>query len=83
MKPTARVKIKMQDEKRITVVYQAIDGYSKTGSFTSLESARRFARQWVGEHPEFGSDYAVSADGVGKVMVYGVSLRTLFPEAAP
>ena len=37
--------------------------------------------KWVGAHPEIGSTYAVSGDGVGKVTCQGVSLSELFPEA--
>lgn len=65
----------------ITVRYNAIDGYSKTGRFKTLAGARRFAQQYVGEHPDMGSGYAVSFDGVGKVTVRGASLAALFPPA--
>ena len=63
------------------VRYSSIDGYSKTGRFVTLKGARDFARKWVGEHPEIGSTYAVSADGVGKVTVTGCAVADLFPPA--
>jgi hypothetical protein len=63
----------------ITVTYSSIDGARKTRRFKSLEGARAFACKWVGEHPEVGTGYAVSADGVGKVTVSGATLAELFP----
>lgn len=66
----------------ITVRYSAIDGYSKSRSFKTLAGACRFAHHYVGEHPDMGSGYAVSFDGVGKVTVRGASLAALFPPRA-
>lgn len=62
----------------ITVRYSSIDHYHKTSQFKTLEGARKFAVRCVGEHPDFGSTYAVSDDGVGKVTVEGCTLRDLF-----
>lgn len=63
----------------IKVRYSSIDRFSKTGTFKTIESARKFAWKWVGRHPELGWGYAVSADGVGKVTVEGATLADLFP----
>jgi hypothetical protein len=62
----------------IHVRYSAIDGYRDRRSYKTLAAARRYAVERVGEHPEFGSHYAVSGDGVGKVTVEGCSLAELF-----
>ena len=62
----------------IKVSYLACDGYKKTRSFRTLKGARAFAENWVGKSPDFGSFYAVSSDGVGRVTVSGVTLRELF-----
>jgi len=71
----------MTDHPRIiAVTYSSIDGVHKHRKFKTLARARAFATKWVGEHPTIGSTYAVSDDGVGKVMVDGVSLFTLFGE---
>jgi len=66
----------------ITVRYSAVDGYSATKRFASLQEAQKFARKWVGDHPEIGRNYAISDDGVGKVTVSGASLAELFPPAS-
>jgi len=63
----------------ITVRYSAVDGYSARKRFASLQEAQKFARKWVGDHPEIGSNYAISDDGVGKVTVSGTTLTELFP----
>jgi hypothetical protein len=70
----------MAELQRIHVSYTAIDGASKYRSFKTLEGARRFAQEWVGETPEMGSYYAISGDGIGKVMVRGATLQELFPK---
>jgi len=64
----------------IAVTYDSIDGVHKRRKFKTLARARAFATHWVGEHPTIGSTYAVSDDGVGRIMVDGVSLFTLFGE---
>ena len=63
----------------IRVSYRSVDGYSKTRTFKTLKSARRFAHSWVGEHPDMGTGYAVSYDGVGRITVSGCRLIDLFP----
>jgi hypothetical protein len=65
----------------ITVYLKAVDGFSKTRKFKTLKGAQRFAQDYVGETPDLGRGYAVSWDGVGRIMVQGVSLRELFPKA--
>lgn len=64
----------------IIVRYSSCDGYSERRKFKTLKGAQKFAHKWVGEHPEIGSSYAVSGEGIGKVTVSGCSLRELFPE---
>ena len=63
---------------QITVRYSAIDGAKQTKKFSDLEAARAFAVEMVGENPEMGSMYAISGDGIGKVVVEGISLADLF-----
>ena len=64
----------------IKIQYSAIDGFSKRKSFKTLAGARKYAQKMVGKNPSFGSYYAVSDDGIGKIVVLGVSvkLRDLF-----
>ena len=66
--------------KKIFVVYSSIDGCHLQRVFETLADAQAFAHYYVGAHPEQGSNYAVSADGVGKVVVTGATLDELFPE---
>lgn len=64
----------------IKVRYSSIDRYSESRRFKTLAGARKYAAKWVGEHPEIGSYYAVSGDGVGKIEVSGdASLKDIFP----
>jgi len=65
----------------IRIRYRSVDGLTKTGRFTTLADAQRYAQECVGETPVIGTDYAVSADGVGTVRVSGVPVRDLFPTA--
>lgn len=65
----------------ITVSYQSIDDYSIRKTYRTLKGAQEMAQYWVGKHPEIGSTYAVSSDGIGRIMVKGCALRDLFPEA--
>jgi hypothetical protein len=63
----------------IKIRYSAVDGFSKRKSFKTLKGARKYAQEMVGKYPSFGSYYAVSDDGVGKIEVIGgVKLRDLF-----
>lgn len=65
-------------EPMITIWYSAIDGAHDKALFHSLQEAREYAFKWVGEHAEFGTGYAISNDGIGKIQVEGVSLKELF-----
>ena len=69
----------------LTVRYFAIDGARINRQFKSLKGARTFAAKYVGENPDFGGNYAVSSDGIGKITVKGCTIRELFaaPAAAP
>ncbi len=62
----------------ISVVYKSVDGARISRKFATVAGARRFAVRYVGEHPDIGSTYAVSSDGIGKVEVSGIALRDLF-----
>jgi hypothetical protein len=64
---------------KITVTYRAVDGFRRRRVFKTLAGARRFAQRYVGEHPDVGTSYAVSPDGVGTVYVAGATLGDLFP----
>ena len=66
----------------ITVRYYSVDSYGRATArkFKTLAGAHKFAASMVGRFPTFGSNYAVSDDGVGKVTVQGCTLRELFPE---
>lgn len=64
----------------IKVSYRSVDGHTTTRTFKTLKGAQKFAHYWVGAHPEIGSTYAVSGDGIGKIMAHGATLRELFPE---
>lgn len=62
----------------IKITYSTVDRFVKVGRYKTLKGAQAFAHKWVGEHPEMGSTYAVSGDGVGKVTVTGCTLKELF-----
>jgi hypothetical protein len=64
----------------IKVWYSTIDRFTVMRRFKTLKGAQAFAQKWVGEHPEIGSHYAISGDGVGKITVDGATLADLFPE---
>lgn len=64
----------------ITIRYSAIDGFSATKKYKKIENARKYAKERIGDHPEFGGGYAVSDDGVGKITCHGCTLQELFGE---
>lgn len=68
-------------KRQIKVKYTSIDRCRKAGTFGTLRGAQKFAQRWVGRHPEIGEvfQYAVCANGVGKVTVQGATLAELFP----
>ena len=64
----------------IKLIYSSVDGYRTKATFKTLKNARHFAHKWIGEHPSIGTGYAVSDDGIGKIVVYGdATLADLFP----
>jgi hypothetical protein len=67
----------------IKIKYTSIDGVRTVRSFSTLAAARGFAQDRVGQHPDIGSTYAVSFDGVGKIEASGVPLADLFGETPP
>lgn len=66
---------------RIKVRYSSVDRYTEARSFLTLAGASRYARMWIGDHPELGTRYAISGDGVGKIVCEGATMPQLFPEA--
>jgi hypothetical protein len=64
----------------ITVRYRSLDQFSESRKFKTLAGARRYAHRRIGEHPEIGSRYAVSGDGIGRITCEGCTLAELFPE---
>jgi len=64
----------------IKVKYISIDSYGRGEwkTFKTLQGARKFAQYWIGRNPEMGSTYAISGDGVGKIVADGVALKDLF-----
>lgn len=72
---------RIETQTKIVVHYVAVDGFASSRTFKTLRAAQKFAHKMVGEHPEIGTRYAVSADGVGKVTVNGsATLSELFPD---
>lgn len=62
----------------INVTYRSVDGARDRRNFKTLKGAQKFAVDMVGQHPEMGSDYAISGDGIGRVRVTGCTLQQLF-----
>ena len=72
--------IPTHDPFMIRVTYNSIDGCRKSRTFKTLKGAQAFAQHWIGStYVEFGSFYAVSGDGVGRITCSGCTLRDLFP----
>jgi hypothetical protein len=65
----------------IKIRYSSVDGVRTLRSFSTLAGARRYAHERVGKHPDIGTGYAISDDGIGKIEVYGeATLADLFGE---
>jgi hypothetical protein len=62
----------------IKVRFATLDGIRKTKSFKTLAGARKATWAWAGKDCEIGSSYAISTDGVVRVMVEGCTLKELF-----
>jgi hypothetical protein len=65
----------------ITVYLVSVDGFSKRRKFKTLKGAQRFAQAYAGETPELAGSYAISGDGVCRIMADGARLKDLFPMA--
>jgi len=63
----------------IRIVYSSVDGARITKQFKTVAGAKAFASKMIGNHPDVGSGYAISDDGVGKIVVTGITLAELFP----
>ncbi len=72
--------------REIKVYNVAVDGFnlrilsSETKDFVNLEDAREYCNGYLGEHFELGSDYAVSGDGINRLVIEGATWQELFPE---
>lgn len=64
----------------IKIYYSSVDGCRSVKNFKSLAGAKKYSHRMIGKHPEIGSNYAVSGDGIGKVQVAGASLAEMFPQ---
>ena len=64
----------------INIYYSAVDGFTKEARFSELGDAQQYAQHWLGKSPEQAGMYAVSADGVAKIVVEGASIHDLFLE---
>jgi hypothetical protein len=67
---------------KITLRFQSSDGTKWTKRFVTLAGASAAAIKQIGATPTFGSDYAVSDDGICVVRVSGATLAELFPTEA-
>lgn len=68
----------------IKLLYRSCDGYRARKSFKSLKGAQNYAHKMIGEHPEIGSHYAVSGDGIGTIRgLEGCTFADLFPTDEP
>lgn len=68
--------------KDITVYFVTSDGHRETRKFKSLFAARRYAQSKIGEAPDHGGHYAVSAYGDAKILAHNASMNELFPRSA-
>jgi hypothetical protein len=71
---------------KVQLHYSSLD--DRGGAFHDFDTAEEagvWARKMLGDHPELGSYYAVSGDGVGKIMsnTEGLRTRDLFPGTEP
>ncbi len=66
----------------IKIRYSTVDRFSEIRRFKTLEGARAYAGRRMGSSYDISEtfNYAVSADGVGKIEAEGVSLEKLLAE---
>jgi hypothetical protein len=64
----------------IKLHYSAIDGFRKVYTFSTIEKAQAVAWNMVGRYHEHHCSYAVSDDGVGKIIPEGCTIAELFPD---
>lgn len=65
---------------KIKITYLAVDGFTKEATFTDLGDAQRYAQYHMGKYYERAGSYAISGDGVSKIMVEGATINKLFEE---
>jgi hypothetical protein len=68
------------ENERIVVRYSTIDRYGKTWRYSTRKGAAKKVRELLGKHFDIGSNYAVSGDGIGKVVLDGATFAELFEE---
>ena len=64
----------------IQITYSSIDHYQESHNFHTLKEAQEYAWAWIGEAPTIGHGYAISNDGIGKIVARGCHLKELFPK---
>lgn len=65
----------------IILKYTTIDRVTKTYRTNSIEDARAYVTKWIGEEFEIGSCYAISFDGIAKIIIIsGSTWKELFPD---
>ena len=69
------------DMTEIKVTIRSVDGGCQTRKYKKLVNASQWARAMLGNYPTFGSNYAVSDDGICTARVQGATLAELFPGA--
>jgi len=67
----------------INIYYAASDGFTKEARFSDLGDAQRYAQFWIGKTYDLAGagNYAVSGDGVARIVVEGANIEELFKEA--
>lgn len=80
-----KLKHQKEDSTMFILTYTTVDNIRKRREFATIGVAAAWAQHWVGRNPEFGSTYAMSGDGIGKIEVNrGCEIRKLFEfDAAP
>jgi hypothetical protein len=67
------------DKRDIIVRMRSVDDGARSRRFNNIESARAWAKTWLGEYFDISHTfgYAISGDGVCKITCEGVDIYTL------
>lgn len=71
--------------REISVFNTAVDDFEETVEFGNLEETREYCKRYLGEHFEISGpplEYAISGDGINKLILYGATWQELFPDRA-